>query len=480
MVTPASGNTGVATVSGGPLTFDSSNWATPQRVTVTGVNDNIDNAPDRRATITHTISGGGYNSVAVADVVVTLTDDDTIPTVVIAGPTGPVNGAIDLTITFSEAMSNFSKGDITVSTGTLGTLGTSDNTVFTITLTLPSNTNGSMTVDILSNVAQSVSFSNSNSAAAQYSVVIDNTNPSIVQSEDMVVPADGNYVTGSHLDFKVKFTENVIVVGSPKVEIFIGQGNTGADQFSTNKSATYHSVSDTNVVTFRYTVVAQDSDSNGITLSNRRLHVGSQESIRDVAGNNFDPISSPFLIDNRNLYNVNVNSARNHLALQDRRVSTSPSEQTPSLTFDPTQIKGLSRWLDGADFKTLFSDVFCSTPLPHGESFLGCWRDKSGRGAHYFPVQSTGWPTLFDVLATEAERKSEELFAVTDHVGKLDLLSFIYPYPRPRLKEETFRHLGEIREVVIYEESLEEPERAELERYLSCRWQLSSSAKDCW
>ena len=77
VVTPASGNTGAATVSGGPLTFDSSNWTTPQRVTVTGVNDNIDNAPDRRATITHTISGGGYNSVTIDDVRVTLTDDDT-------------------------------------------------------------------------------------------------------------------------------------------------------------------------------------------------------------------------------------------------------------------------------------------------------------------------------------------------------------------------------------------------------------------
>ena len=481
VVTPASGNTGVATVSGGPLTFNSSDWTTPQRVTVTGVNDNIDNASDRSATITHTISGGGYNSVPVADVVVTVTDDDTIPTVVITGPTGSVNGPINLTITFSEAMSGFAKAGITVSTGTLGTLGTSDNTVFTITLTPPSSTNGSVTVNILSNVAQSVSFSNSNSAAAQYSVVVDNTAPGIVQNEDMVVPVDGNHTTGSHLDFKVKFTENVLVVGSPEVKLFIGQGNTGADQFSTNKSATYHDGSNTNVLTFRYTVVAGDSDSDGISLSNRSLHVDSEESIRDVAGNDFDfTISAPsskFLIPNRNLYNVKVNSARNHLALQDRRVSTSPSEQTPSLTFDPTQIKGLSRWLDGADFKTLFSDVFCSTPLPHGESSLGCWSDKSGRGAHYFPVQSTGWPTLFDVLATEAERKPEELFAVTDHAGELDLLSFVYPYPR--LKEETLRHLGEIREVVIYEESLEAPERAELARYLSCRWQLSSSAKDC-
>ena len=452
-------------------------------MTLTGVNDSIDNASDRTSTITHTAtSGGGYDSVMVANVAVTLIDDDMIPTVMIAGPTGPVNGVIDLTITFSEAMNGFAKGDITVSAGTLGALGTSNNIVFTITLTLPSSTNGNVTVDVLSNVAQSVSLSNSNSAAAQYSVVVDNTAPGIVQNENIVVPVDGNHVTGSHLDFKVKFSENVIVVGTPAVELFIGQGNTGATQYATNSSATYHSGSGTNVLTFRYTIVGGDSDSNGISVSNRSLHLDSQESIRDVAGNAFNPTSSgtssKFLIIDRNLVNVKVNSARNYLALQGRRISTSPSEKIPSLAFDPTQIKGLSRWLDGADFKTLFSDVFCSTPLPHGESSLGCWSDKSGRGAHYFPLQSMDWPTLFDVLAREAERKSEELFAVTDYEGELDLLSFVYPYPR--LKEETFRHRGEIREVVIYQQSLAESERAELARYLSCRWQLSSSAEDCW
>ena len=75
-VTPTSGNTGAAEVSA-PLLFTTFNWNMAKTVTVTGVNDNIDNASDRRATITHTILGGGYNSVAVDDVSVTLTDDDT-------------------------------------------------------------------------------------------------------------------------------------------------------------------------------------------------------------------------------------------------------------------------------------------------------------------------------------------------------------------------------------------------------------------
>ena len=48
---------------------------TTQTVTVTGVDDPLDN--DGRATaITHTFSGGGYDGYNAGNVAVTLTDDD--------------------------------------------------------------------------------------------------------------------------------------------------------------------------------------------------------------------------------------------------------------------------------------------------------------------------------------------------------------------------------------------------------------------
>ncbi len=75
-VTPASGDAGVATVSGA-LTFTASNWSTAQTVTVTGVDDAVDSSADRTTTITHAAAGGGYDSVSVDSVTVTLTDDDT-------------------------------------------------------------------------------------------------------------------------------------------------------------------------------------------------------------------------------------------------------------------------------------------------------------------------------------------------------------------------------------------------------------------
>jgi len=58
-----------------PLTFTASNWQTPQEVTVTGVEDAIDNDPSRTATISHRVSAG-YGAAEVAEVRVTATDND--------------------------------------------------------------------------------------------------------------------------------------------------------------------------------------------------------------------------------------------------------------------------------------------------------------------------------------------------------------------------------------------------------------------
>ena len=76
-VTPSSSDQSIATVSG-TLTFEPENWNTEQYVTVTGVNDDIDNEGDSRTTaITHTVAGGDYGSLTAEDVTVTVTDDDT-------------------------------------------------------------------------------------------------------------------------------------------------------------------------------------------------------------------------------------------------------------------------------------------------------------------------------------------------------------------------------------------------------------------
>ena len=85
-----SSNPSIATVSPGSLTFTPSNWNTPRRVTVTGVDDSSPGG-SRSVTITHTASGGGYDETAVPSVSVSVTDDDGMvvsPTVVTVDEAG--------------------------------------------------------------------------------------------------------------------------------------------------------------------------------------------------------------------------------------------------------------------------------------------------------------------------------------------------------------------------------------------------------
>ena len=77
-ITVTSGDTAKATVSPSTLTFTTGNWNTPQTVTVTGVDDNVDQTGNRSATISHsaTSTDARYNGVIIASVTATLVDND--------------------------------------------------------------------------------------------------------------------------------------------------------------------------------------------------------------------------------------------------------------------------------------------------------------------------------------------------------------------------------------------------------------------
>ncbi|HAP74656.1 MAG TPA: hypothetical protein DCR14_01055 [Acidimicrobiaceae bacterium] len=89
-----------------PLTFTSANWDTPQDVTVTAVDDLLTETSPENATVTHvaTSSDPAYDAIAIANVVVSVTDDD-IPglelvesggSTVVAEPSGTDGVAIAL------------------------------------------------------------------------------------------------------------------------------------------------------------------------------------------------------------------------------------------------------------------------------------------------------------------------------------------------------------------------------------------------
>ena len=85
-VTPSSSDAGAVTVSGA-LTFDASNWETPQTVTVTPADDT--DADDEAATITHAVSG--YGNIASGPQIAVTVDDDETP----VGPGTPITPGVD-------------------------------------------------------------------------------------------------------------------------------------------------------------------------------------------------------------------------------------------------------------------------------------------------------------------------------------------------------------------------------------------------
>ena len=105
-VAVSSGTTTAATVNKTSLSFTTTNWNTDQTVTVTGVDDSIDNSPDRTATVGHRASGGDYGSVS-RNLTVTVTDDEGAASLSVAnasvseGDTGEAD--LQFTVTLSPA-----------------------------------------------------------------------------------------------------------------------------------------------------------------------------------------------------------------------------------------------------------------------------------------------------------------------------------------------------------------------------------------
>src|SRR5439155_1605444 len=79
VISIASSNTAEGTVSTSSLTFTSANWNTPQTVTVTGVDDLVDDGDVGYTIVTAaaTSTDGNYNGVNPSDVSVTNIDNDT-------------------------------------------------------------------------------------------------------------------------------------------------------------------------------------------------------------------------------------------------------------------------------------------------------------------------------------------------------------------------------------------------------------------
>ncbi len=150
-VSLTSGAASVAGVSSASETFTASNWNDARMVTVTGVNDDVDNDGNKRTThIRHSVSATGtdYESLPHVDLPVTVSDDDGPPTGIalsLSHPTLSENAAtttVTVTATVSGGSTYPDAKAVTVRVGASGdtaTEGADYGTVADITITVPAN-----------------------------------------------------------------------------------------------------------------------------------------------------------------------------------------------------------------------------------------------------------------------------------------------------------------------------------------------------
>ncbi len=215
--------------------------------------------------------------------------DTVAPT--ITGMTGPIAGTynatqtLDFTTTFSEAViiggiprltltigattryANYQSGSGTSSiifryTPTPGDMDTNG-----IAVASPVDLNAGSIRDLASNNS-SLTFTPPNTSA----VNIDTVAPTIISR---TWPNNGTYAAGGTLSFTFTFSENVTVVGNPRLAFVIG---------TTTRFATYQSGSGTSTLSFSYSVISGEYDDDGIVMiSPLELNGGT---IRDTALNN--------------------------------------------------------------------------------------------------------------------------------------------------------------------------------------------------
>jgi gliding motility-associated-like protein len=181
-----------------------------------------------------------------------------------------VNAPFNATITFSEAVSNFIAGDITVTNANITSFSTSDNIVYTVQVT--PLTEGNVSLNVAADVAENIG-TNGNTASNTVTRLYDVAPPAITAVD---VPINGYYKAGDVMNFTVHFSENITINtggGNPYLTLTIG---------STQVNTTYTGTAGTDALNFSYTILDGQMDMDGIEVSN---FTPNGSVIRDAANN---------------------------------------------------------------------------------------------------------------------------------------------------------------------------------------------------
>lgn len=223
---------------------------------------------------------------------VTATDNNASPATGTATLTVNITGVNDTPTDIGLTATSVSQsGGANATVGTLSTtdadtgdthtytlvsgVGDTNNGLFNISGTSLRATNaGSMAPGTYTVRVQTTDAASATYAEAMTITVVDDVTPTVAS---VSVPSNAWYVSGQNLDFTVNFSESVTVVttgGTPRIALTVGTNTV---------YATYLSGSGTSALVFRYTVQANDLDTNGVTLGALDLNGGT---LADASANN--------------------------------------------------------------------------------------------------------------------------------------------------------------------------------------------------
>ncbi|WP_165822059.1 Ig-like domain-containing protein [Hymenobacter edaphi] len=200
----------------------------------------------------------------------TFVVDTTRPAVAISSTAGAsgsttTTSPIPFTVTFSENVSGFVAGDVTVSNGSItgGVVnGASPGTVFTFTVT-PTTPGTATTVNVPANVAQDAASNFNTAAPAPYSITYNQPNTTVVS----VTRLTPNPTATATVSYRVVFASSVTGVTTSNFSV---TSNTGASVSSVSGSGT------------AYTVVVNTGTGNGVLTLNVQNSSGISPTVTNV------------------------------------------------------------------------------------------------------------------------------------------------------------------------------------------------------
>jgi len=240
------------------------------------------------------------------------------PTALKAGDTATVR------LVFSEAVASFSSDDdITHPSGTLPAMTSSNNITWTGTFTPTADTeDASNTLSLKTSYTDTAGNAGPSETTENYAV--DTLAPSV--SSIVISSATGlqnSFLNaGDVLSVTVTFSENSPVTGTPQLTLAVGDENRTATYASSDNGGT--------TLVFQYTILAGDTDTNGISIRANALALNNG-TIKDLAGNNATLTHSA--VDNNSSYKVDTTPPSVDNFTMDDKLLTIGDNATVTLVF---------------------------------------------------------------------------------------------------------------------------------------------------